>query len=384
MTFKHVKFEDSPTMRSLERVAKEKGLVKSEPMVKQAAKQEDLAPTADLMTNVLKLCDGLRKAGMDKYADEVETNFLNYKQAQTLYETSKEKGEDLVHDAHPKGSHKLEGVEGEEATVEDIIDQHSKIEEVATKEPKATLASSLDILKAVKVALADDPGTGLTQPVIDWIQSSFKNTQDAINESVNLVGINSDGVVAFNRLKANMYKHMNAHTITDATINQLIGTIDEAISGFSTREAGNLWMRGDRADKAIFQLKQLKNYMNDTVRDDHRALAAVVADEARKAEEKKKGDESDPVAQFTKRVGDLIKRLGTYKNLMTSNDFTDNDRNQMNPKIDAKLSELQAMQGEVDRFKDDQDAQRMEATRKLSKLPAYEAWAQKLNQWMNS
>jgi len=62
MTFKHVKFEDSPTMRALEKVAKEKGLVKPESLQKRASipKKADYTPTSDFMENIFKLCAGLR------------------------------------------------------------------------------------------------------------------------------------------------------------------------------------------------------------------------------------------------------------------------------------------------------------------------------------
>lgn len=157
MTFKHMKFEDSPTMRALEKVAKEKGLVKPETLEKKASvtKKADYTPTPNLMENILKLCAGLRTQGLAKEAAELETNFLNYKQAQTLYETSKEKGEDLVNDAHPKGSHKLEGVEGEEATFETILDQHLKHLQMIEKKPTGKL-STASILKSVKKALGQE------------------------------------------------------------------------------------------------------------------------------------------------------------------------------------------------------------------------------------
>lgn len=157
MTFKHTKFEDSPTMRALEKVAKEKGLVKTENLQKKAAiaKKADYTPTSDLMENILKLCAGLRASGLEKEAIEVETSYLNYKRAQTLYETSKEKGEDLIQSAHPKGSHKLEGVEGDEATIEDIIDQHLKMMKSVEKKPTGKLSSHA-ILNAVKVVLAQE------------------------------------------------------------------------------------------------------------------------------------------------------------------------------------------------------------------------------------
>src|SRR5579864_7085725 len=162
MTFKHVKFEDSPTMRALEKVAREKGLVKPEPLTKKASlvKKADLTPSDNLMENILKLCNGLREKGFVKDASDLETKYLQFKQAQTLYETSKETGEDLLGDAHPEGSHKLEGVDSAEAVVEDLLDRHDMIEEVAEKEPKAKLSDAASILRAVKKALGQgDPRT---------------------------------------------------------------------------------------------------------------------------------------------------------------------------------------------------------------------------------
>lgn len=154
MTFKHVKFEDSPTMRALEKVAKEKGLVKPEPLQKKASitKKADYTPSADLMENVLKLCSGLRAQGLVKEAAELETNYLNYKQAQTLYETSKETGEDVLQFAHPKGSHKLENVEGDEAVVEDLLEKHLKHVQMVEKKPTGKL-STAQAISSVKMAL---------------------------------------------------------------------------------------------------------------------------------------------------------------------------------------------------------------------------------------
>lgn len=175
MTFKHVKFEDSPTMRALEKVAKEKGLVKEESIKKTASvpKRPDYKPSANLMENVLKLCAGLRNQGLVKEAAELETNFLNYKQAQTLYETSKEKGEDLVQAAHPKGSHKLEGVEGD-AVVEDILDQHMKHIQMVEKKPTGKL-STAQAISAVKNVLGQ-----ITAP-----KESESELYAALNERLN-------------------------------------------------------------------------------------------------------------------------------------------------------------------------------------------------------
>lgn len=184
MTFKHVKFQDSAVMRSLERVAQEKGLVKEEDLVKTASlsKKADLTPSDNLLENLLKLSAGLRESGFSKYADELEDRAFAYKQAQTLYETSKEKGEDLVDAAHPNGSHKLEDVDGDElATVETIIDQQLKDLEMIEKKPTGKLASSKDILKAVMMVLADGA------PSLDQIKGTASEAAKVIKTIANLV-----------------------------------------------------------------------------------------------------------------------------------------------------------------------------------------------------
>lgn len=154
MSWKHSKFDKSTIFRSLERIAIEKGIVKPEEIKKEASNKElDLNPSDNLVGNIMKLCAGLRHEGMSKYADELELNFLNYKKAQTLYETTKETGEDLVDMAHPKGSHRLEGVEGD-SVFETIIDQHLKGVEIANKKPHGKLSTAKNIIDAVKISLA--------------------------------------------------------------------------------------------------------------------------------------------------------------------------------------------------------------------------------------
>lgn len=155
MTFKHLKFEDSPVMRSLEKVAIEKGLVAPQFMIKQAQKQHDFSASMNLSENIIKLCDGLRSCGLESKAEELENNYLDYKKAQTLYETSKETGEDLVHSAHPKGSHKLEGVEGD-SVIETIIDQHLQALKMIEKKPTGKLSTANEIISSVRVVLAQD------------------------------------------------------------------------------------------------------------------------------------------------------------------------------------------------------------------------------------
>lgn len=171
MTFKHVKFEDSSTMRSLERVARDKGWLKEEPITKVASFEEnDLSATGNLTENILKLCTGLRSSGMDKYADELEKKFMSYKKAQTLYDVSGEKGEDLVDAAHPKGSHKLEGVNSKEAVIETIIDKHLAHVKMVEKKPTGKLSSASQILNAVKTVLADGKTIKIAKDVANITQ----------------------------------------------------------------------------------------------------------------------------------------------------------------------------------------------------------------------
>ncbi len=155
MSWKHAKFDDSAVFRSLEKIAQQKGMIKNSEIVKSAEKSSDLTPSNNLTDNVMKLCAGLRAQGFDNRASELESKFINYKRAETLYETSKEEGEDLVDAAHPKGSHKLEGVDGD-ATIETIIDQHLKLVEISNKAPTGKLSNNKDILKAVKMAFGQN------------------------------------------------------------------------------------------------------------------------------------------------------------------------------------------------------------------------------------
>jgi len=166
MTFKHLKFEDSPTMRSLERVAIEKGLISPQLIVKQASKKYDFSNSINLTENIVKLCDGLQLCGLDSKAEELSRNYLEYKKAQTLYETSKESGEDLVDSAHPQGSHKLEGVEGD-CVIETIIDQHLQHLKMIDKKPTGKLSNSKSIINSAKIILAQESDTPDTLESLD-------------------------------------------------------------------------------------------------------------------------------------------------------------------------------------------------------------------------
>lgn len=184
MTFKHAKFEDSVIMRSLEKVAREKGMIKDDPIQKTASTQIDLKPSDSLMQNILTLCAGLRAQGFDKHANELEVNFLAYKQAtNALYETDPKAGEKQIRDAHPKGSPKLEGVEGGDlAVVETVIDEHLKLLDIVNKKPTGKLASSSDVLSAVKMALAQGAELAVEEEEED--PGSLEKSESGVREGL--------------------------------------------------------------------------------------------------------------------------------------------------------------------------------------------------------
>lgn len=174
MTFKHTKFEDSVTMRSLEKLATEKGLIKNDPLKKIAEKKAktDLKPTGNLTENIMKLCAGLREAGFAKYAEELESTYIMYKKAAT------ECDNDILQQAHPKGSHKLEGVEGD-ATIETIIDQHLANMKMVNKKPTGKLTNANSIINAVKISLGYHQLVDIMRGIRDRILQSQRLANSA-------------------------------------------------------------------------------------------------------------------------------------------------------------------------------------------------------------
>jgi len=237
-------------MRSLEKVAQEKGLVKPESLLQKlasrtAVKKIDATPTSNLMENIFKLCEGLKTQGLVAEANELEINYFQYKQAQTLYEAHKEKGEDVIHSAHPDGSHKLEGVEGSEACFEDILDKHVKFLQMIDKKPTGKLSSSAHVLSAVKKALGQtqssakgemrqasadiqaalamaEKGGGLTSIVMHWAQGRGEVVSEASTGVLSPDTIN-DAISAISALERNL--HPNAlHNYMPEFLNKGIST----------------------------------------------------------------------------------------------------------------------------------------------------------------
>ena len=268
MTYKNTKFEDSPLFRSLERLAVAKGLIKNDEIKKEAAAKPapSLAPTKDLTQNILRLCSGLRAQGFMSYANDLESKFLTLKHAETIMDQ-----------AHPEGSVTLPDMEGD-CTVEDQEDAHKMIEDIVKKTPKGKFGN--DILNLCKIVLAQDaiPGadvnTGLTQPVIDYILSFFTNIDDSLKSFSNwfMGGASREAILALNRLKDTLIKHINNKTINMETIANINNLIDQAITEFSSRRLASIFVLSESIQDVLFQLKGLKIYMADTVIENHKSL----------------------------------------------------------------------------------------------------------------
>lgn len=160
MTYKHIKFQDSETMRSLVKVAYDKGLLKEESgidkIVKKASKNPalDLSASENVQESLLKLCAGLRAKGFAAYASKIEDKIAQIKVAEVhMYNVHDETGEELLEFAHPEGSPEVAPAENDEGTVEDLIEIHNKVKEVAEKSASVSKMSKAEVIKAVKVAL---------------------------------------------------------------------------------------------------------------------------------------------------------------------------------------------------------------------------------------
>ena len=162
MTLKHVDFYDSEVMRSLAKVASDKGMVtpKKQEVVKQAAKAS-FDPTDDLYLNIVRLSEGLRSKGFNKEANSLDEKLARLKRAE---KDLKDAGEEMMDEAHPEGDVKVGPSEF------GIMYTHpsasKKIQEIVKKQPTGKYASAklskkaqqktADIAKQVVEAFVDN------------------------------------------------------------------------------------------------------------------------------------------------------------------------------------------------------------------------------------
>lgn len=318
MTFKHVKFGDSVTMRSLEKVAQEKGWIKNDPIYKTASLGPDLNPSINFMENVIKLCSGLRHSGFDKYADELEATFIVYKQADKSYDVSNEKGEDLIDAAHPDGGHQMEGVEGD-AFVETILEKHLKMLDVTNKEPKAKLSNAKDILSVVRVVLAQDSNSLIAAKVTE----AKKHAENVLTLIKNSTTPDEAGAVQFGRITAiaPLMRSLTATPLNLAAAQQSLTSARTNLQYVDPKE---------RADGK--HTVSMSNYTawNQMVTD-FDAIGSLLGDITKL----QKGD-VDLINQMSK----LLTTLNSYRSLLNDEGFTAQDRADGNKEINTYVATL--------------------------------------------
>lgn len=347
MTFKHTKFEDSATMRSLEKLAKDKGLVKSEPITKTASTQLDLSPSDSLTENVMKLCAGLKSAGFNKYADELESKYINYKHAQTLYEVNKEKGEDLVDAAHPQGSHKLEGVEGEEATVETIIDQNLKMLKVVEKTPHGKLSSSSDVINAVKKAL------GQQSDLDAKLADDMKKVRLLVQRIVNAAEPHLTASVSEFQKKGLLNR---APGFEDLAATPTIGNLKRMQSlykDFAYRLRPGTFM-GLPESVWTAQVEPLMNYLQSVIEDAIQVRQQIDEKKASETTESLKKEFQGPgggptTDALNNQIATYINNLSFWKQILNSaiHSYTPEQKAQAASYIDAQMKEFQDVQNQL-------------------------------------
>lgn len=131
MTFKNTNFSDSPVMRSLEKVALSKGLIKNDPIKKEAS-AVDLKITPNLISNLLKLANGLRSKNLISQAEELEDRIICYKKSLASIPYA-----EILDQAHPK-SNKLENLQH---TVNTLIDNQLEILHSVNNQAKGKIAN---------------------------------------------------------------------------------------------------------------------------------------------------------------------------------------------------------------------------------------------------
>lgn len=246
----------SQLMQSFEKIASEKGLIKQEPFKKVsevASKISNIKPTENLLENIMKLCSGLRAQGFNKYADDVEEKLVQYKKAQALYDVCKETGEDLIDFAHPKGSHKMEGVEGD-ATIETILDKQKKIRDAVEKMPTGKLAAK-DAINITRILLAQDYQKDLAD-----INKSVVDAFNKINGALNTILKVASTALHFDPAAPKAHPWLS--TLLDIIPG---GQIPGAVLGFFAKYSDSIKTRQDqlKEDYADFNKEPSHEHLQD-------------------------------------------------------------------------------------------------------------------------
>jgi hypothetical protein len=138
MTYKNIKFSESDVMKEFEKIALDKKII--QPKIKKKASKIEIS--ANLDVNICNLINKLSESGNFSLAEEVRSNFLEYKKAQVEDAKNELKMKKLASEvtndmkrfydsAHPEGSVKVD--DDSESVVEDLYDSHDAIMKIVNK-----------------------------------------------------------------------------------------------------------------------------------------------------------------------------------------------------------------------------------------------------------
>lgn len=149
MSWKHDKLSNSEVMKEFEKVAYDKGMIKDNSIANAAKRIKGDIKSDNLISNLFGFANRLKQEGFDKYAMELEKKIMAYQVSKIAGEKD---GEKLLEFAHPEGSPNVG--DGEDGNVENLIDQHKKMVEVARKSPMSK--KNAKVLADVMVALGQE------------------------------------------------------------------------------------------------------------------------------------------------------------------------------------------------------------------------------------
>lgn len=291
----------------------------------------------NLIENVLKLSSELRNSGFATYADNLEQKLL------TLKVAAKNAGEDLIHSAHPEGSHKLEGVEGPLAVVETILDKHLQMVKVVNKTPTGKLASK-QIIAAVKNIFAQ---AHTSEELYDVLNENKKKTLklldviDSVVDSRGNLSLLPGGraapyKAAINRLHDLFSEDMTVDNIN--SIHDIIKRVKKFISpGYTGGVSEDAWdVIGplfDKFDPYFTNMLEARHNLNNLERESYDTdtrkpvSTFVLTPEAR---------------QLFNSIDEHIKNLDSYKPFINkSNKLNVAQKNSELSWIDSQIKELQ-------------------------------------------
>ena len=371
MTYKHVKFQDSETMRSLVKIAHQKGMIAPESSVEKALKSASAKPALDLSVtdsvqeNLLKLCAGLRAAGLTTYANKIEGHIATIKFAETaaLYDVSGETGEDLMDEAHPEGAVEVADADDGHGVVDTKPSAHQKLLDIVTK---------AQVINSLKLALAEGlpPAGPPTATPEDMARANILQAATELkNVITNILNKEPDISEIIYFAETNHYTSWSTGasislSSAESHLESFLETLDKAVASINKKTiASNIKPFSD----LIASLVKLINKIDAIPRDHKNAYIArvqAVSGNVSHALEALTGSNnslkatvptadqmgSEPLTNLTTKIADLKNRMSELNLIITNqNEFTKEEK-------DKGLAWLSGLSAQVDEKKKSLDS----------------------------